>query len=182
MDGWLRLPGAADLLQDWLPPSGGPVMKDEAGEHLHLQSKVTRAPPASAPPLLLHPTLGVCSSELWSSDEAKQKVGWVRFTPEQVQQMQKEMNHQERLLRGYQQVSSSTSSGPRWTISQSCDVWQENEKLYLELKAEKARSRAQQEATVQEQQRFRCRAQQEATFQEQQRLLTQLALSRSVQD
>lgn len=43
------------------------------------------------------------------------------------------------------------------------DVWQENEKLYLELKAEKSRSRAQQDAM----------------FQERHGLMTQLTLSRS---
>lgn len=72
--------------------------------------------PDAALPSLLCLTADVCSPQLWSPEGAKQKVGAVRFTDsaaeEKFQQMQKEIKEQERLLQGYQQVSSSSSSVP----------------------------------------------------------------------
>lgn len=87
--------------------------------------------------------------------------------------MQKETEEQEALIRGYQQVRSGiqpvavreqksllTASRPRQLMALPLgvgvsnrgrrDVLQENEKLYLELKAEKCRSKATKDALLQE--------------------------------
>lgn len=103
--GW-RSPGSSRLPKT---PRG---RKEERSTSTCCRARsAARDTPDSAPPSLLCLTVGVCSPQLWSSEEAKQKVS-VRLTDsaaeEKFQQMQKEINEQERLLKGYQQVSSSS--------------------------------------------------------------------------
>ncbi|XP_070690850.1 centrosomal protein of 162 kDa isoform X2 [Pempheris klunzingeri] len=84
-------------------------------------------------------------SKLRSAEEASQRKRWAEATDstveEKLQQMDKEMNEQEVLIKGYQQ---------------------ENEKLYLQMKAQQASSKANEEAM----------------FNENQRLLNELSLTR----
>ncbi|XP_036931235.1 centrosomal protein of 162 kDa isoform X5 [Acanthopagrus latus] len=84
-------------------------------------------------------------SKLRSADEAGQKKSWADASDsavvEKLQQMEKDRVEQEMLIKGYQQ---------------------ENEKLYLQMKAQQVRSKANEEAM----------------FSENQRLLNELALSR----
>ncbi|XP_030250867.1 centrosomal protein of 162 kDa isoform X6 [Sparus aurata] len=84
-------------------------------------------------------------SKLRSAEEAGQKKRWTDAADsaevERLQQMEKDRKEQEMLIKGYQQ---------------------ENEKLYLQMKAEQVRSKANEEAM----------------FSENQRLLNELALSR----
>ncbi|XP_070767902.1 centrosomal protein of 162 kDa [Enoplosus armatus] len=76
-------------------------------------------------------------SKLRSAEEASQKKRWPEATDsateEKLQQMKKEMNEQETLIKGYQQ---------------------ENEKLYLQMKAQQAKSKANEEAMFNENQRL----------------------------
>lgn len=102
--GW-RSPGSSRLPKT---PRG---RKEERSTSTCCRARsAARDTPDSAPPSLLCLTVGVCSPQLWSSEEAKQVS--VRLTDsaaeEKFQQMQKEINEQERLLKGYQQVSSSS--------------------------------------------------------------------------
>ncbi|XP_070822577.1 centrosomal protein of 162 kDa isoform X5 [Chaetodon trifascialis] len=87
----------------------------------------------------------VLQSKLRSAEEASQKKRWAEATDsaqeERLQQMDKEIKEQEVLLKGYQQ---------------------ENEKLYLQMKAQQAKSKANEEAM----------------FNENQRLLNELAFTR----
>ncbi|XP_045895582.1 centrosomal protein of 162 kDa-like isoform X1 [Micropterus dolomieu] len=84
-------------------------------------------------------------SKLRSAEEASQKKRWAEATDsateEKLQQMNKEIKEQEVLIKGYQQ---------------------ENEKLYLQMKAQQAKSKANEEAM----------------FNENQRLLNELAFTR----
>ncbi|XP_054477409.1 centrosomal protein of 162 kDa isoform X2 [Anoplopoma fimbria] len=84
-------------------------------------------------------------SKLRSAEEASQKKRWAEATDsaseEKLQQIDKEIKEQETLIKGYQQ---------------------ENEKLYLQMKAQQAKSKANEEAM----------------FNENQRLLNELAFTR----
>ncbi|KAI3361532.1 hypothetical protein L3Q82_013681 [Scortum barcoo] len=79
----------------------------------------------------------VLQSKLRSAEEASQKKRWAEAagsaTEEKIQEMNKEMKEQETLIKGYQQ---------------------ENEKLYLQMKAQQARSKANEEAMFNENQRL----------------------------
>ncbi|XP_076593751.1 centrosomal protein of 162 kDa isoform X3 [Chaetodon auriga] len=87
----------------------------------------------------------VLQSKLRSAEEASEKKRWAEATDsareERLQQMDKEIREQEVLLKGYQQ---------------------ENEKLYLQMKAQQAKSKANEEVM----------------FNENQRLLNELAFTR----
>nr|XP_046255811.1 centrosomal protein of 162 kDa isoform X2 [Scatophagus argus] len=76
-------------------------------------------------------------SKLRSAEEACQKSRWAEATDsateEKLQQVDKEIKEQEMLIKGYQQ---------------------ENEKLYLQMKAQQARSKANEEAMFKENQRL----------------------------
>uniref|UniRef100_A0A8D3CQU4 Centrosomal protein of 162 kDa n=1 Tax=Scophthalmus maximus TaxID=52904 RepID=A0A8D3CQU4_SCOMX len=91
----------------------------------------------------------VLQSKLRSAEEAYQRRRWAEATdsaPEGTfQQMDKELKEQEALIKGYQQ---------------------ENEKLYLQLKAQQAKSKSNEDAM----------------FSENQRLLSQLTFTRCVQN
>ncbi|XP_047453612.1 centrosomal protein of 162 kDa isoform X2 [Mugil cephalus] len=75
-------------------------------------------------------------SKLRSAEEASQKRRWVEATdpaPEKLQQIDKELKEQETLIKGYQL---------------------ENEKLYSQMKAQQAKSKANEEAMFNENQRL----------------------------
>eukprot|EP00066_Takifugu_rubripes_P014210 XP_011603476.1 PREDICTED: centrosomal protein of 162 kDa isoform X1 [Takifugu rubripes] len=131
-------PRASDTQQDTptpqLPNNCEENNSSQGGEELRLQ----RAPKKDDLHSLKQHTY-LLQSKVWSAEEATEQVGSV--AGERFQQMQKEIKEQETLLRGYQQ---------------------ENEKLYLQLKAEKSRSKASKDTM----------------FQENQSLLSQLAFLR----
>lgn len=104
MGGWAEAPAATQRHQD----------EEGRGREAHTLATEQGVLAGTELTLLFLPllclTVGVCSPQLWGSEEAKQKVGSVRFTDsaaeKKFQQMEKEIKEQERLLKGYQQVSS----------------------------------------------------------------------------
>ncbi|KAM4580443.1 centrosomal protein of 162 kDa isoform 2-T2 [Odontesthes bonariensis] len=137
-------------------PTHPPQISEEDGcavEALHVQlarkeKEVQKMKEAAEELTVLRQQNFLLQSKLRSAEEASEKKRWVEAadavdaaTEETLKQMNKEIKEQETLIKGYQQ---------------------ENEKLYLQVKAQQAKSRANEEAM----------------FNENQRLLNELAFTR----